>query len=350
MTAKAIRDEPPAEMTVAEAAAATGRRLIDVRGVMEFTAAHIAGALHWPGDPAMLDCDRDTPLTVYCAHGVRSLHARQLLLKAGFSDVVSLRGGIRAWTDAGLPLAPATPSRDDAHRALPQIGSAGQERLAAASVVVVGLGGLGCSVAMHLAAAGVGRLTLVDGDRVEVTNLARQILHTPARVGMRKTASAVAALNMLNPDVEVIARGEITDVAAAMGVIAGHDAAVSCVDSTEARRWINGAAVALGVPLVDAAASGWEGEVATMIPRRSACFECRHPTLSTGATPCAQTGVLASLPGLIGCIQATEVMKLVSGAGTVLSGRVLRIDALTMRCYEFRAARDRACSVCGDEG
>ena len=230
---------------------------------------------------------------------------------------------------------------------LPQIDVEGQERLLAARVLVVGLGGLGSPVAMYLAAAGVGALTLVDHDRVELSNLQRQIVHTLSSVGKTKVESAAATLRALNPDTRVDTIAERLDVDRLAALLPRVDLVVDGTDNFATRYLINDACFAHGVPLVSGAAIRMEGQVAVFDPRRadSPCYRCLYPTGDDDALNCAENGVAAPLVGVIGAVQAMEVLKLITGAGETLTGAVLYLDALTMDWHRLKLRRRPDCPV-----
>ncbi|MCW8194923.1 molybdopterin-synthase adenylyltransferase MoeB [Proteobacteria bacterium 005FR1] len=231
---------------------------------------------------------------------------------------------------------------------LPELDVAGQEKLLNASVLIVGMGGLGSPVAMYLAAAGVGSLTIADFDRVELSNLQRQVIHTSDRLGMSKVDSAVETLAALNPDTRVVPiegrLSESTLQAAARSV----DLVVDCSDNFTTRFAINRACWANGVPLVSGAAIRLEGQIAVFDPRSesSPCYHCLYKEVDDEQLSCAQSGVLAPLVGVIGSMQALEAIKLLAGFGETLAGRLQILDAKTMRWRELRLARDPQCAVC----
>jgi adenylyltransferase/sulfurtransferase len=230
---------------------------------------------------------------------------------------------------------------------LPQIDIAGQERLLAARVLVAGLGGLGSPVALYLAAAGVGALTLVDHDRVEPSNLQRQIVHTHASVGLSKVESAAATIRALNPDTRVEPIAARLDEAALGTLLPRVDLVVDGTDNFATRYLINDACFARGVPLVSGAAIRMEGQVAVFDPRQpdSPCYRCLYPAGDDDALNCSENGVAAPLVGIIGAVQAMEALKLITGAGEPLIGAVLYFDALTMDWHRLRLRRRRDCPL-----
>ncbi|MCG0277837.1 MAG: molybdopterin-synthase adenylyltransferase MoeB [Thermanaeromonas sp.] len=233
---------------------------------------------------------------------------------------------------------------------LPNVGGKGQKKLKQSKVLVVGAGGLGSPVAYYLAAAGVGTIGIVDGDAVELSNLQRQILHNTERVGLPKAESARQTLLALNPHITVnvhqlrLSKDNILDV------IQGYEVIVDGVDNFPTRYLLNDACVMVGKPLVEAGVLQWDGLVMTIKPKEGPCYRCIFPEPPPpGAVPtCQEAGILGAVPGVIGAIQATEVLKLLLGVGEVLVGRLLIYNGLEMRFREVRAERNPACPVCGD--
>ena len=236
------------------------------------------------------------------------------------------------------------------HLLLPEIGFEGQERLLAAHALVIGAGGLGSPAAMYLASAGVGRLTLADGDSVDLTNLQRQILHTTAAVGLSKARSGQETLARLNPEVEVVALAERLRGSRLAHVVASADVVLDCSDNFEARHSVNRACVEHQKPLVSGAAIRFDGQVGVfnLRPGKSPCYHCLFPEgMQGGETRCAVLGVFAPLTGIIGAVQAAEALKLLAGAGEPLDGRLLLLNGLNMEWRSVRFARDAACRICG---
>jgi adenylyltransferase/sulfurtransferase len=236
------------------------------------------------------------------------------------------------------------------HIALPEIGIEGQRRLAAASVLVVGAGGLGSPAALYLAAAGVGTIGLVDHDRIDISNLQRQILYTTAEVGAGKAATAALRLAALDPELKVVAHDVRLTVANVASLFAHYDVILDGTDRLAVRYLINDACVLGSKPLVSAAIHRFEGQAMTYVPGKSPCYRCLYPAGSDALVPnCADAGVLGVLPGVMGSLQATEAIKLLLGIGEPLTGRLLVYDALSLSFDEFRFQRRRDCAVCGDE-
>ena len=247
------------------------------------------------------------------------------------------------------PLTPAERRRYHRNVLVPQVGAAGQERIRAARVLVVGAGGLGSSAALHLAAAGVGRLGIIDSDSVEISNLQRQILHRTADVGRAKTDSARETLTALNPDVEVLALPLRLTGANAPQVLRGWDVVVDGTDNFPARYLLGDACALLGVPLVHGAVMRTHGQVAVFDAARGPCYRCLHPDPpSPGRVPSgAEAGVLGVLPGIIGSMQAAEALKLVIGGARPLIGRVLVLDVWGGTVTELPVRKNPACPTCG---
>lgn len=340
---------------------AAGERLalVDVREGEEYAQGRLPGARSLPRGFLELRIEqlaaREQPLVLYCAGGTRSLLAARTLQQMGYQDVVSLAGGYTRWTDAGLPtekpqggLSPAQRERYRRHLTLPEVGEAGQQKLLASKVLLLGAGGLGSPAALYLAAAGVGTLGIVDGDVVDLSNLQRQVLHTTERAGQPKVQSARAALTALNPDVRVVAHPERLTSANALAILDGYDVVLDGGDNFPTRYLLNDACVRLGKPLVHGSVLRFEGQVTTFLPGQGPCYRCLYPAPPPAdfAPSCAEAGVLGVLPGVIGLLQATEVLKVLLGAGEVLNGRLLTYDALAARFHALTLRRDPGCPAC----
>jgi len=236
------------------------------------------------------------------------------------------------------------------HLTLPEVGAEGQARLAATSVLVVGAGGLGSPVALYLAAAGVGRLGLVDADKVELSNLQRQVLYGDATLGARKVTAAAARLADLNPLVRVEPHDLRLTSHNAREVLAGYDIVVDGTDNFPTRYLLNDACVQLGKPLVYGSIFRFEGQVTVFDARSGPCYRCLFPAPPPPelAPSCAEGGVLGVLPGLVGTLQASEAIKLALGIGEPLVGRLLTVDALTCRFLELRVRKSAECPACGE--
>lgn len=235
------------------------------------------------------------------------------------------------------------------HILLDEVGIEGQQRLLAAHALVIGAGGLGSPVALYLGTAGVGRITLVDHDTVDLTNLQRQIAHSLERVGMPKAESAKQAIAAINPDVEVTAINTRADAALLDALVAQADVVLDCCDNFVTRQAINAACVRHGKPLVSGAAIRFDGQVAVFEPAdpASPCYACVFPPdLEFEETRCATMGVFAPMVGIIGAMQAAEALKLLSGAGPSLAGRMQMLDGRTMEWNEMKLPRNPQCPVC----
>jgi sulfur-carrier protein adenylyltransferase/sulfurtransferase len=235
------------------------------------------------------------------------------------------------------------------HLSLQEIGSEGQERLKAARVLVVGAGGLGSPAALYLAAAGCGTLGLIDGDRVELSNLQRQVLFSSADIGQPKAVRGAEHLAALNPDIRVNAHPMELTANNVGELFSQYDLILDGTDRLAAHYLISDACVLLRRPLVAAAIHRFEGQLLSYLPGRGPCYRCAFPQGEEAVVAnCATAGVLGVLPGVLGTLQATEAIKLITGIGTPLAGRLLTYDALEMRFSEYRLERRRDCAVCGD--
>ncbi|MFP8965781.1 molybdopterin-synthase adenylyltransferase MoeB [Pokkaliibacter sp. CJK22405] len=233
------------------------------------------------------------------------------------------------------------------HLLLPEIDIDGQQALSEARVLVIGVGGLGCSAAQSLAVSGVGTLVLVDDDVVELSNLQRQILHKEASVGMTKVASAIAAIKELNSECQCVGIDRRLDEAELLAEAARADLVLDCSDNFSTRFLLNRVCFAVKTPLVSGAAIRWEGQVSVFpATDESPCYHCLYKEGEEEGLTCSESGVAAPLVGMVGCTQALEAVKLLVGAGTPLSGRLLVLDALSMQWRNFKLPKDPACPVC----
>lgn len=334
--------------------------VVDIREPIEVASGTLPGAIPVPrgvltGAIDRLVPDRSTPIVLVCSVGNRSALAAKELQDMGYRDVASLAGGIARWRAEGRGAVAGGGNeaiRYARHLALPGIGAKGQERLRSARVVVVGAGGLGSPVVMYLAAAGIGVLKIVDDDIVEMSNLQRQVAHDTDRVGLGKAASAATTIQRLNPDVVVEPMDARLSAANALEALGGYDVIVDATDAFPTRYLINDTALHLGVPVVHASVYRWEGQVTVFAPYLGPCYRCLFPSPPAPdlALDCSVTGVLGAQVGVIGSLQAVEVVKLITGAGEPLIGRLLLHDALTQEAATLRVARDPACPSCGDPG
>lgn len=236
------------------------------------------------------------------------------------------------------------------HILLPQIGIEGQQKLLDAHVLVIGVGGLGSPVAMYLASSGVGHITLVDPDTVDLTNLQRQIVHTTDTVGRSKIDSAIQQLKALNPDIEITGIAQKLEGDALLDRVRLADAVIDGSDNFPTRFAVNAACVAAKRPLISAAVTRFEGQVSVFRADQpgSPCYRCLYHETDEPGEPCVQFGVLAPVAGIVGAIQATETVKVLMGIGESLTGRLLLIDALAMDVRVVRLKKDPKCPVCGN--
>jgi len=334
--------------------------LIDVREPHEVALGSIVGAEKIPRgllESQVAHLSRPDPIVTFCAVGERSLLAGVTLQSMGFSNVRSLAGGFTAWQADGRPweipssLSVMSVARYSRHIALPEVGLTGQQKLLDARVAIVGAGGLGSPAALYLAAAGVGTIGIFDADRVDISNLQRQVLHGTDRIDLPKVESAERTITNLNPDVTVEAHQVNIVAANAVELLGGFDIIVDGADNFPTRYLINDVSQHLGIPVVHGSIFRFEGQVAVFDPQDGPCYRCLFPNPPPPelAPNCQEAGVLGVLPGVIGCLQATEAIKLILGIGTPLRGRLLTYDALTQETFQLRIARDPACRSCGSE-
>lgn len=341
-----------------------GARLIDVReaheralGMADGAIGVAMGELSAAAQQYLPDYDADVLLI--CQSGMRSLRTAEALLAQGYSKVATVAGGTERWAAESLPLTmPASDGDSDfaerysRHLRLPQVGLDGQHKLESACVLLVGAGGLGSPAAYYLAAAGVGTLRIADDDVVDRSNLQRQILHTEASIGTPKVESAAHALSALNPRTCIQPIAERVRSDNVERLLDGVDVVVDGADNFPARYLLSDACVKLRKPLVYGAVHRFEGQVSVFDAGRrrgdAPCYRCLfpEPPSSESAPNCAEAGVLGVLPGVIGLIQATEVIKLILDIGVPLTGRLLQFDALAMRFRETRLPVDPDCAVC----
>ena len=340
-----------------------GSVLVDVRETDEFAAGHIPGAKHVPR--SMLESriegavpDRSQHVVLYCASGNRSAWAaRTLLDDLGYDSVESMTGGSTLWKDRGYEVeVPRTMSaeqreRYSRHLLLDEVGIEGQQKLLDAKVLLLGAGGLGSPAALYLAAAGVGTLGIVDNDTVDVSNLQRQVIHTTDRVGVLKVDSAEETIKALNPDVNVVKYPVRLDAENIMDILIGYDIVVDGLDNFPTRYLLNDASVRLRIPIVSAAILGFEGQLSVFKPYDGPCYRCLFPTPPPAdmAPSCGANGVLGVLPGTMGLLQATEVIKLILEIGEPAIGRLLLYDALGATLTEVKVHKDPECPICSRE-
>ncbi len=334
--------------------------VIDVREQDEYVQGYIPGARWIPRGYLELRIeeavpDRDHEVVVYCAGGTRSALAARSLRELGYTHVKSLAGGFTAWKRAGYPfdipvvLSPEQQLRYSRHTMLPEVGDKGQIALLKSRVLCIGAGGLGSPSSMYLAAAGVGTLGIVDDDVVDASNLQRQILHATDRIGVHKVESAAKTIAGLNPDVKVVQHRTRLDSSNALDILAGYDVIVDGADNFQARYLVNDAALKLRIPVVHASIFRFEGQITVFSADGAPCYRCLYPSPPPPeeAPSCAEAGVLGVLPGIMGVLQATEVIKIVLGQGHTLAGRLLVYDALKTKFRELKLRRDESCPTCG---
>ena len=341
--------------SAADRIGAGGVVVLDVREPDEFAEGALPGALHIPRGhlEAQVEgriTDKNVPVVVYCAGGVRSAFAARTLGELGYSNVLSMAGGFGKWKDEGRPwktpasLTPEQSNRYKRHLLLPEVGVEGQAKLLGSKVLLLGAGGLGSPAALYLAAAGVGTLGIVDMDEVDASNLQRQILHNIDRIGDRKVDSAKKTLTLLNPDVNVVAYDTRLSADNIMDIIAGYDVIVDGADNFPSRYLLNDASVKLGIPVVHGSIFRFEGMVSVFHPKAGPTYRdmVPEPPPAELAPSCAEAGVLGVLPGIIGSIQALETIKILLDLGDPLIGRILAVDTTEMSFRVFKLQRDPA--------
>ena len=327
--------------------------VLDVREPDEYEQGALPDALHIPRGhlEAQIEgriVEKTAPVLVYCAGGVRSAFAAKTLHELGYTDVVSVAGGFGKWKDEGRPwrtpavLTAEQRNRYQRHILLPEVGVEGQSKLLSSKVLLLGAGGLGSPAALYLAAAGVGTIGIVDMDEVDASNLQRQILHNIDRIGDRKVESAKKTLQLLNPDVKVIAYDTRLEASNIMDIIAGYDVIVDGADNFPSRYLLNDASIKLGIPVVHGSIFRFEGMVTVFDPKSGPTYRdmVPEPPPAELAPSCAEAGVLGVLPGIVGSIQALETIKVLLSLGDSLSGRILAIDTTEMSFRTFRLRPD----------
>ena len=338
-----------------------GTKLIDVREQNEWDESHLGAAIHVPQGELLERLDEVAPdaaerLLLHCRTDNRSARMAEVLSGLGYENVAVLEGGIVAWEEAGLPtesdsgLTRAQRMRYSRHTLLPEVGVEGQLRMLNSKVLLLGAGGLGAPTALYLAAAGIGTIGIVDDDVVDESNLQRQVIHNTERVGMPKAASARIAIEALNPDVSVVEHNLRLGADNILELIEPYDVIVDGADNFPTRYLLNDAAVRLGKPVVSASILGFDGQISTFVPHEGPCYRCLYPVPPPPelAPSCGANGVLGVMAGLMGLLQANEVIKLTAQIGEPLIGRLLLYESLGTRFTELKVKRDPACPICGD--
>jgi molybdopterin/thiamine biosynthesis adenylyltransferase len=318
----------------------------------------IAGAVAVTADRLLSDPSQfigfdDEHVLVVCDIGLRSAIVTDQLRSIGYGSAVSLEGGIESWIAAGLPTAsPEGLSQDDYARydrqlKLPGFGISGQRALAGTKVAIVGVGGLGSPVLGYLAAAGVGHLTIIDSDNVELSNLHRQPIYTTGDVGRAKSEAAASYAAALNPTIKITVSTTRIDPTNAEDVLRGHDVVVTCSDSFDTAHAINGAAVLLGIPMVFGSVYRTEGQLAVFDTKSGPCYACVFPDQSTDpGLDCSIVGVLGPVTGVIGSMQATETIKVIIGNAN--TGVLILYDSQSQSIDRLSLQKVPSCAICGD--
>jgi len=348
--------------TAAHELMGNGVAFVDVRESDEVARGHVPGATLIPRGylESRIDGavpDRNQRVVLYCASGQRSALAAKTLQELGYEHVESMTGGFTLWKDRGYEfdvprtLTAEQRERYSRHMLVPEIGPEGQQKLLDAKVLLLGAGGLGSPTALYLAAAGVGTIGIVDDDEVDLSNLQRQVIHTTDRIGTPKVDSAQITMNAINPDVDVVKYPTRLDASNIMEIIEGYDVIVDGADNFPTRYLLNDATVRLKIPVVSASILGFDGQLSVFAPYEGPCYRCLYPVPPPAelAPSCGANGVLGVLPGTMGLLQATEVVKLIVGAGEPLIGRLLLYEALGATFTELKVRRDPDCPICSRE-
>jgi molybdopterin/thiamine biosynthesis adenylyltransferase/rhodanese-related sulfurtransferase len=338
----------------------TGAIVIDVRQDEEWAVGHIPGARFVPKSHLESRVegaapDKNQPVILYCASGQRSAWAARTLIEdLGYAHVSSMTGGFTLWKDRGYDvevprfMSPEQRDRYSRHLLLPEVGLEGQQKLLDAKVLLLGAGGLGAPSALYLAAAGVGTLGIVDDDVVDLSNLQRQVIHNSERIGVAKVDSAEETIKALNPDVDVVKHKLRLGADNVMEILQGYDIVVDGLDNFPTRYLVNDASVRLRIPVISAAILGFDGQLSVFKPYEGPCYRCLFPVPPPAelAPSCGANGVLGVLPGTMGLLQATEVIKLILDVGNPAIGRLLMYDALAATLTEVKVRRDPQCPIC----
>jgi molybdopterin/thiamine biosynthesis adenylyltransferase/rhodanese-related sulfurtransferase len=336
--------------------------LVDVRERDEWVEGFLPGAVHVPrgfleSRIEQVAPDRGREIVLYCAGGARSAFATKALRELGYENVSSMAGGFTDWKRNGFPIdLPRVLDEDkrrrySRHILIPEVGEEGQLKLLDTRILLIGAGGLGSPASLYLAAAGVGKLGIVDDDRVDDSNLQRQIVHSTQEIGELKAESAKRTIQALNPDVEVVPYFERLSSENIDRILAdGWDLILDGTDNFPTRYLVNDAAVWHGLPLVYGSIYRFEGHVSVFDARVGPCYRCLHPEPPPPelAPSCSEGGVLGVLPGIVGSLQANEALKLALGIGEPLVGRLLTLDAAATEFYEVKVNKRPDCPVCGE--
>ena len=337
--------------------------ILDVREQQEYEMGHIPGAVHIPRGHLETRIeqaipDRNQRVIAYCSTQNRSALAAVTMKELlGYDDVSVMTGGFTLWKDRGYdfdrPIALTSEQRErySRHLLIPEVGLEGQQKLLEAKVLLIGAGGLGSPAALYLAAAGVGTLGIVDNDEVDLSNLQRQVIHSNERIGVPKVESAKQTIEALNPDVNVVPHRVRVDSDNVLDLIRDYDVIVDGADNFPTRYLLNDAAVRERKPVVHASILGFDGQLTTFVPYEGPCYRCLYPQPPPAelAPSCGANGVLGVLPGIMGLLQANEVIKLVIGMGEPLVGRLLLFEALATEFTQLKVRRDvEGCPTCGE--
>ena len=337
--------------------------ILDVREQQEYETGHIPGAVHIPRGhlETRIEAavpDRHRRVIAYCSTQNRSaLAALTMKELLGYDDVSVMTGGFTLWKDRGYdfdrPIALTSEQRErySRHLLIPEVGLEGQQKLLESKVLLIGAGGLGSPAALYLAAAGVGTLGIVDNDEVDLSNLQRQVIHNNERIGVLKVESAKQTIEALNPDVKVVPHAIRLDRDNVLDLIRDYDVIVDGADNFPTRYLLNDAAVRERKPVVHASILGFDGQLTTFVPYEGPCYRCLYPQPPPAelAPSCGANGVLGVLPGIMGLLQANEVIKLVVGMGEPLVGRLLLFEALSTEFTQLKVRRDvEGCPTCGE--
>ncbi len=349
------------DLDAAQRELADGTKLIDVREQNEWDESHIEAAVHVPQGELVERLDEVAPdaserILLHCRTDNRSAKMAEELASLGYDNVGVVEGGIVAWEKAGLPtISNSGLTRDQRmrysrHTLLSEVGVEGQLKMLNSKVLLLGAGGLGAPTALYLAAAGIGTIGIVDDDVVDESNLQRQVIHNTERVGMAKSHSARIAIEALNPDVNVVEHNLRLDASNILEIIEPYDIIVDGADNFPTRYLLNDASVRLRKPVVSASILGFDGQASTFVPYEGPCYRCLYPVPPPPelAPSCGANGVLGVMAGVMGLLQANEVIKLVAGIGEPLVGRLLLYESLATRFTELKVRRDADCPICGE--